>query len=179
MDIEITDIERVIVGYLIPRFPNASVPAATIAAYVEDLADIPPELLRLAARKHAADHNWFPSLHELRQAATALAGPPVRSGLQAWNEVKRAVYVHGYLRRPVFEDPIIAELVAGWGWENICLSEDETADRARFIQAYEQMAARALEQARQAPDVRDFAAQRGPATQIMAGLTARLSSPRR
>src|SRR3972149_4517459 len=78
-----TELEIVaVVGELSDAFPQVNVTDRTIKVYVEDLADLPIEALRLAARKCRTDSKWFPSIAELRAAALALVvGQPGRWSL--------------------------------------------------------------------------------------------------
>ena len=60
----------------------------------------------------------------------------------AWNQVLEAVRRVGAHRPPPrFKDPLVGNLVARWGWRNICLG-DEVGDRIRFIEAYQELARR-------------------------------------
>jgi len=150
-----TELEIVaVVGELSDAFPQVNVTDRTIKVYVEDLADLPIEALRLAARKCRTDSKWFPSIAELRAAALALVVGQPRSGLEAWGDVLDKVREHGYLRAPEFTDPLVARAVKAMSWREICLSEEPMVVRAHFIKAYESMAARQVELERQVPEVR-------------------------
>jgi hypothetical protein len=60
----------------------------------------------------------------------------------AWNEVQEAVRrVGAYRSPPRFQDLLTSNIVARWGWRNICLG-DAVSDRIRFCDAYQEMARR-------------------------------------
>jgi hypothetical protein len=111
--------------------------------YVQALADIDDETLRAAALRHISSSQWFPKVSELREAAVRVTRPPVPDALEAWGAVKAAFLSVGSYAIPHFDDPLTAAVVKQMGWRDLCLSEDGTADRARFVDAYERQAQRA------------------------------------
>jgi hypothetical protein len=65
----------------------------------------------------------------------------VRAGGEGWSDVLAAVSRYGYYREPAFGDPLVARCVTALGWKNLCTSENAIADRARFIELYDRLAA--------------------------------------
>lgn len=170
-----------IVNRLVAAYPNATVTEATIAVYVEDLADLDAELLTVSAKRCRATCKWFPTIAELRESAVVLSVPDKRAGADAWGDVLRAIIAHGYLHPPGdgwdFEDALVGRIVRGMGWRNLCMSEDEMADRAHFIRGYEQSRDRAFDDARLQPDVQALAAsRRAEAGQLTGAVAAQLSA---
>jgi hypothetical protein len=53
--------------------------------------------------------------------------------------VLAAVRKFGVYRQPSFCDPVVARAVQSLGWEEICNSENQAADRARFIELYDRL----------------------------------------
>jgi len=79
----------------------------------------------------------------LRQQVTGSGGVP--SGADAWAEVLRLIQRRGHIRPPEAEHcshPAIFKAVETFGWMNLCLSENQMADRAHFIRFYEDVANR-------------------------------------
>ncbi len=135
-------------------YPHHNVTRDTVALYADLLADIDPAVLRLAALKHIAGSKWYPTVAELRSAATDLTRPRIRTGAEAWGDVLSEVKRVGSYKAPAFADPVTARVVAGIGWQNICMSEDMMADRAHFIKAYEASSKRDADEAQQLPEIR-------------------------
>ena len=125
------------------------------------LGDIDPELLRAAALQHMAGSKWFPTVAELREIAAALLVERPATAMEAWGTVVETFsdlrfyrYAEGYHEFPTFENPITQRVVTAMGWTRLKESEDYTADRARFLQAYDTLVTRAHEDALILPQVR-------------------------
>lgn len=121
---------------------------ATLHLYYQLLSDLPIAQVKAAVLRHVSSSKWFPTVAELRESATALSAAPLPSAIEAWGEVTAAMAgIEGYcfadhVNVPQFANPITARLVAAMGWRQLCLSENGIADRARFIESYEQLVAR-------------------------------------
>jgi len=123
--------------------------------WVELLRDIDTDILKAAALQHASESNWFPSVAELRNAAAEIVTPNRTTPVEQWGEVVRQFKHPGHCSIPYFCDEITAAVVADMGWLNLCMSEDATADRARFIQGYTDRQKRDRRLAVQLPQVAD------------------------
>jgi hypothetical protein len=81
----------------------------------------------------------------------------IPSSYNAWQEVCKQINDNGgEFGKPVFSHPIIEQAVKALGWRNLRMSENPTADRARFIEAFEQLAGRAEKESMLIPEVRGF-----------------------
>lgn len=116
-----------------------------VDTYATLLEDLSYEQCNAAIRVLLQTRTWMPSVAEIRAAAVELERGPIAPGGEAWGVVKRAIHEQGSYRRPgvdfVFNDPVTARCVAALGWQELCLSENEIADRARFIELYDRLAA--------------------------------------
>ena len=138
----------------------------TLKLYQELLADVPGEALLAAARQHATVSKFFPTIAELRQPALALAQPARELAMEAWGTVTDTFsrgeyyfYESGVARGPTWDNPITARIVQCMGgYFELCKSENLTADRARFIEAYEQLAQREHAESLLLPEVRELRA---------------------
>lgn len=153
-------------------------------AYHVILGDLDPDRLMKAAVHLGSTQTFFPSAAELRAAYFELAerASGVPTAQDAWAEVchrlrVRFRYVEGrgiqksrLLREhewsdsfevgaPTAEDwsnPLIQKAIdAVGGWAALCRSENEVADRARFLEAYNVYLAREREATRMLPGVRE------------------------
>ncbi len=107
---------------------------STIITYLSALQDVPDEVLKEAAAKHISRSPFFPRISELRNLALADQYP---TPLAAWGEVRRQIQRVGSRGTPEFSDQLIVQAVNQLGWSALCFGENPTADRARFVQAYE------------------------------------------
>lgn len=126
-------------------YPNFQVPKQTVVAYAHVLADIDGEVLHAAALACVAKSRFFPTIAELRDEAYAIATNRLAlpSAYEAWEEVMRQVRQVGSYGSPEWSHPWIeAALRQVGGFRYVCQSENSTADRARFIEAYTEAARR-------------------------------------
>lgn len=150
------------VAVMSAAYPAWQVNEYTIEVYFQDLRDLPADLLLAAATKARANMNrnmaFAPSTGEIRQAAAEIIKTVhgIPSSFQAWQEVTRAMLEVGSYRTPAFSSPLITAAVNTLGWRNLCLSDNSVADRARFIQAYEQLASREELEMMEPPQVRQY-----------------------
>lgn len=152
---------------LASAYPKFELTEPTIRIYKELLADIPPEILQLAAKGVISENVFFPAVAELRKKAFEIMcnHQSLPTAFEAWSKVR------GFLSdgrgHPIVSngkewgiDPLLHKVV-GYvgGWTYLATSENQAADRARFIQAYEATVEREQEGARMLPQVRDLTAQ--------------------
>ena len=114
-------------------------------AYHALLSDLTYEQCNAAVCVLLQTRSWMPSVADIRSTALDLDRGPSRPGGEAWGSVQRAIHEQGVYRRPgvdfVFHDSTTARCVAALGWTELCNSELQTADRARFIELYDKLAA--------------------------------------
>jgi hypothetical protein len=128
----------------------------TLALYERLLSDIDPALLEAATIQHIAASQFFPSIADLRSSALALQKRAVElpSAYEAWGLFLEEVRRIGSYGTPEFKSPVLAKVVASLGWRDLCLSENQVSDRARFIEAYTIECQRETENMNLLPDVR-------------------------
>lgn len=127
-----------------------------IQAYIATLADIDGDLLK-AATLRFIERNVYPRIAtpgELRQYAaeivTQAQGLPAAT--EAWGEVMHQLRYVGSWGAPSWTTPLIAQAVADvGGWLSLCMTENITADRARFIATYDERRRRHTEDMMQLP----------------------------
>lgn len=133
-----------LVQVLLASFPNAQTNTGTSQAYERMLADLDHAAAQAAVERLIATSKWLPTVAEIRETAQAIAVGEQRPGGDAWGSVLSAIKAQGAYRKPgidfVFNDPVTARCVAALNWEELCLSENQAADRARFIELYEKLA---------------------------------------
>ena len=112
---------------------------AMVPVWHEMLKDLAASQANAALARCVATSTWMPSVADIRSAAVQQTIGAARAGGDAWGDVLAAVRRYGYLRTPAFSDPVVARAVYALGWLEICNSENQVADRARFIELYEQL----------------------------------------
>lgn len=114
------------------------------AIYTAGLADIDVSLVKAAVQRLVRTSQWLPTIAEIRDACGVVVHGMQKTGGEAWGSVVRAMSEQGGHRTPgqdfVFTDQLTARVVKALGWGELCRSDNRTADRARFIETYEQIA---------------------------------------
>ena len=146
-----------ILRLLAMAFPARELGEDAVNLYLATLADIPDEILEAATLDVISKNTFFPAVSELRAAAANLATglDHFQTAAEAWGEVCRLILRWGRDREPQeWSNPITAKTVAALGWRNLCLSTNQVADRARFIETYNTYLQRAKSEAVTLPQVR-------------------------
>lgn len=120
-------------------------------AYRQALADIRGDRVRDAVDRLRQTLDRLPSIARIREAVYEMHAGPRRHGGDGWGDFLRAVLRYGINQTPVFDDPVVVDVVRQLGWVELCNSEDQIADRARFIQLYDQISARRRQEAMRLP----------------------------
>lgn len=136
-----------LVAMLIASFPYSKADAKTSAIYERMLLDLNHAAALDAIEKLIATSRFLPTIAEIRETALAATVGEVKRGGEAWGEVQRLLARYGARRydlgwKPPIADPVAAQVVAALGWVALCDSENQVSDRARFIDLYDQIAAR-------------------------------------
>jgi hypothetical protein len=140
-----------------PTWKASEDTARVWAVYLNDLDD---DLLVASVRKFisSAEHAFPPSIPEIRAIAGQLVAEVnlLPSALEAWGEVCRAkkpsrTFMHcdpgidprGWLMVDdpphAWSHPLVKTCAQRFGWPRFPSGENETADRAHFMRAYEEM----------------------------------------
>jgi hypothetical protein len=140
---------------------------AMVDAFESLLGDIPYAAASAAVAVLLQTKPYMPAIAEIRSTVLELSGNSIAPGGEQWGAVLEAVRRYGSYRTPGvdfhFNDDTTGRCVKALGWQEICLSENQTADRARFIELYDKLAAHShrekqaplLGAAKQARELRD------------------------
>jgi hypothetical protein len=147
---------------LTDNWPKEPFDEARQRIYELTLADIDPELLKAAVLACIATRTWFPQPAEIRQQAADLVQRATgqMNAYEAWGELVKSLG-RGYSihRRPPIDALTERALDGIGGWRWFCNSDNPAADRARFVQAYEQLLARQTNDIMMLPSVVDYVQQ--------------------
>lgn len=149
-----------LMGALSRAFPRQEMHQETIELYVRMLKDLDELEARRAVARIMTTAKYFPTIAEiLGEAAKAMCAsiPPAEA---AWGLVLKAISKVGVHRVPRFKCPVMALAVASIGWRDLCLAENVTSTRARFIEAYRVFRVQVVESKQQGrhalPEATDF-----------------------
>lgn len=124
------------------------------------LKDLDYGLASTAVLKHISVSVFPPTIAAIREACASVVMQDSKDWLEGWNMVQRVMGRYGY-NRPEEAlkmlrdfDPLTADIAGMMGWQNLCISENPSADRANFRQSYETKKRREMEHAKIPPDVR-------------------------
>jgi hypothetical protein len=149
-----------IVKVISVAYPNWQVTEQTNEVYYQCLADIATDELKAAVLHCITEpgRKFAPSVGELRGAIgdIRVRVNNVPTTYAAWQEVLEQIRYTGSYGVPQFSSPLIERAVRQLGWRELCLSENQTADRARFVQCYDQLVERATKDDVMLPEVRGF-----------------------
>lgn len=125
--------------------------------WYEMLGDIPFPVADAGLRKWAATEKWPPTIAEIRGfCVSAVAGEFPDWG-SAWRETTDAIGRYGYQGEDAAMaalSPMTREAVKRLGWRQLCMSENQEADRANFRMVYESLAERRTKDRAISPELR-------------------------
>lgn len=132
-----------------------------VDVWLEDLSDLPGDLLTMACRNHRERSQWLPSIAEIRSSAVSLmrqASPANDDWNDAYAELQRTIRQVGYTGTPEWTNPALAQTVKTLGgWWAVCQNEDpEGVFRAQFRDTYTIVIARMESKVQQSSTVREF-----------------------
>ena len=105
------------------------------------LADLDYKACMIAIKEHISTCRFAPSIAELRERCSNVTSVPVQNWGDAWEDVISAIRFCGMYREEEAlqrMDEITRKCVKRLGFQNLCTSENITADRANFRMIYEQ-----------------------------------------
>ena len=132
---------------LFAHYPAVRPSRLSIDAYASALEGMSLEVAQAAIIRLTRTSKWCPSVAELCSAVVANVRGERRSGEEAYAELMAAVRRYGRSYgegAPQFADPLIERCIGVWGGANDrCNSpENDPSGRMRFVQLYDQLAAR-------------------------------------
>ena len=146
-----------VVAVISAAYPHFDPTEHTVEVYWQTLKHYPADILKSATLKSVAEagRKFAPTIGEIVQSILEInqAVNSIPSSYEAWQEVlKNFNRVGG----PEWSHPMIASAVDLMGWRNLCMSTNQVADRARFIQAYDQLQKRYGDDVTMLPEVRGY-----------------------
>lgn len=134
-----TEISQIL-AMLAATYPRYTLTEETVMVYIQLLEDIDAISLRMAALECATNKDFFPSVHELREAVSnhwrKIQGIP--SMYEGWLEILKANF-RGEGWNHQWSHPLIGQAAELLGWPHTFPDDNIPTDRAHFFKAYEQI----------------------------------------
>lgn len=172
-----------ILAMLAAAYPRFSLTKDTITVYCRLLQDIPATLLQAAALDCATTRDFFPSVHELREAVTEIRNKinGIPTVYEAWAELRKAGdgyeeyeikddegFSYPRTRQYEFSHPIIKQVAEMMGWPLDFPDENNImADRAHFFKAYTAQLAKYIGEEIQLPEVKKYIEDSKPNAEVL------------
>lgn len=138
---------------------------AMVAAYFAGLSDVESDIATRAATRAIRVSKFIPTIAEIREEAGVVRSGSRRHGVDAWGDV---IAMRAFREGDIGNgfDPLSVQVCRSFGWIetrtlwrgsldiqqwHIVSGENESADRARFIEAYDKLTATARRDAQAAP----------------------------
>jgi hypothetical protein len=139
-----TETEFKAVMEFLSKIYGEEIDVGRLRAYDLMLAHFPGEVLAAAAQLHVSRNDFFPKPAQLMRAAveimgTAGGGSGELDPYAAWEALQAEIRRVGYLGAPRFDQPALAEAVNRLGWRQLCLSDNQVSERARFLDCYQRI----------------------------------------
>lgn len=110
-----------------------------------ELQDIPYNIASATLRQYVNTSKWSPTIADIREFATRVRLGETPDWGEGWKAVQNAIRHYGIYRIPealASLDDLTRQVVQRLGFQELCVSENVVADRARFKDIYEQLADR-------------------------------------
>ena len=111
--------------------------------WFSQLQDIPYKVAEAGLNKWVSLNKWSPSIADIREITAEIMHGEMPDWGEAWEEVCRAIRNFGTYRVDealASMSPMARKATERIGWRNLCLSENQSADRANFRMIYESLA---------------------------------------
>jgi len=112
-----------------------------INMYFSLLRNVEKEVAWLSLQKWAVESSFPPTIHDLLQKSLEIKNTEYRLTVaEAWKQVMNAIEKYGYYQEEEAMkvlDPVVREIVKSMGFKQLCVSENNMADRAHFIKLFE------------------------------------------
>jgi hypothetical protein len=162
-----------IVGYLEASYQRPPSPPERIEAYVNRLLDLDFDAAMLGAIRLAETSTFYPSIAELREAATVAYASDLPDPDAAWAMV--ALVIQGESRAGL--PPIVVEIIESMGVYTLRSSTNPATDRAHFLRMYDTARRRHAQQRQVSPKVRELSERLANRYALPAGTSNRHPAP--
>lgn len=135
------------------------------ALWYEQLKDIPYQTASLFLNKWVATEKWSPTIADIRGGSSEIDNGDIDDWGNGWKTVEQCIRSYGYYREDEalrHMDDITRQVVERLGFQNICMSENISADRANFRMLYQELAQKKKNNRQLSPSTSQSIAQKAP-----------------
>ena len=133
-----------------------------VELWFRQLSDIPYNIAEVALNQWVATNKWSPSIADIREMALDVQVGVKPDYGEGWEQVQMAIRKYGsYEPQKALDsmDEVTRQVVKQLGWRNLCMSENEAADRANFRMIYERLVERKRQDAQLPETLRNLIGQ--------------------
>lgn len=127
------------------KWPEEGKEEAIISLWGSMLSDVDFEVAQLAIKKFMSESVYPPTIADIRSRIADIQAPDRKSAIEAWGEVTHLIRKYGsYRQADALSEmsELTRKVVDHIGFRYLCMSENEMADRAHFMKAYDNLAER-------------------------------------
>lgn len=102
-------------------------------------ADDDNSLVLASVKSHITTNKFPPTIADIREKMVDVTTVQVL-GEEAWGKVERAIRLYGYNRMEEALEwlgPELGQFTRRFGWRDLCMSENQMADRAHFMKLWD------------------------------------------
>ena len=110
-----------------------------MSLWYEQLKDIPYDRICIFLNNWVSTEKWSPAISDIKAGVAEIDNGIIDDWGKGWQEVIKSIQNYGYYRESDALNSmsdITREVVKRLGFQNICLSENISADRANFRNLY-------------------------------------------
>ena len=99
----------------------------------------------LGVKKYIKSSEFAPTIAGIKKAIADIITSQAPDGMEAWNELQMAIRRFGMYREQEALESLsdrTRRVVKSLGFKNLCISENQMADRAHFLRMFESMSSR-------------------------------------
>jgi hypothetical protein len=137
---------RVAYPYFYSKNTSAEDIGLTVELWHDMLMDFSSEQAKLGLMKLISTHMEYPpNIAQVRKAIVETIEPALPTSGEAWSEVQNAILSYGIYRTDEGLNSlseVTLKAVKTMGWRELCISENQIADRAHFFKIYDVFAKR-------------------------------------
>jgi len=119
--------------------------ADSVKIWFQMLQDIEYKTASAGIQKYILTNKFPPTIADIREICATVTSGEIPDWGDGWEKVKKAIRYYGSYREGealATLDDLTRQCVERLGFRNLCLSENEMADRANFRMIYENLAER-------------------------------------
>lgn len=127
------------------NWPEPDKTEALISLWETMLSDVDFQVALLAVKKYMSESVYPPTIADIRERIAEISAPDRKTAIEAWGEVTSLIRKYGSYREAEAMSEmseLTRRVVEHIGYRYLCMSENEMADRAHFMKAYENLAER-------------------------------------